>query len=75
MTRDLRRYARQTIFRLLLGALILIFALGDGLIYWIYGPGAAMMGLLCLIAGLTPILLILVALGGLDWIIKRTNRG
>jgi hypothetical protein len=74
MTRDLRRFARQTSFRLILGGLVLIFVVGDGLVYWVYGPGAAAMGLVCLVAGLTPILLILLFLGIVDWITKRANR-
>jgi hypothetical protein len=74
VTRDLRRYARQTSFRLILGGLVLIFLVGDGLVYWVYGPGAAFMGLVCLAAGLTPILLIVMFLGIVDWITKRANR-
>jgi hypothetical protein len=74
MTRDLRRYAKQTNVRLILGALVLIFLLGDGLVYWIYGSGAAAIGLVCLAAGLTPVLLIVLFLNLLDWIEKRANR-
>jgi hypothetical protein len=72
--RDLRRFARQTNIRLIVGALLLVFILGDGLIYVIYGPGAAVMGFTCLLAGLAPILLILLALALIDWIVKRANR-
>lgn len=72
--RDLRKYARQTNFRILVGALFLIFIIGDGLIYLIYGPGAAAMGFTCLLGGLTPVLLILLALFIIDWIVKRANR-
>ncbi len=72
--RDLRRYARQTNLRLIVGALLLVFVIGDGLIYVIYGPASALMGLICLLAGLSPILLILLALALMDWIVKRANR-
>ena len=72
--RDLRKYARQTNFRLVIGALVLIFFIGDGLIYLIYGPAAAAMGFSCLLAGLTPVLLILLALLVMDWIVKNANR-
>ena len=75
MTRDLRKYARQTNVRLGVGAFLLLFIIGLGLIYFIYGPGAAMMGFLCLLAGLTPLVLIFLALALLDWINKRANRG
>ncbi|RME88715.1 MAG: hypothetical protein D6770_06350 [Anaerolineae bacterium] len=73
MSRDLRHYARQTNFRLLLGALVLLFVVGDGLIYLIYGKGAAVMGLLCLFAGLTPVLLVMLVLALLDWVAKRVD--
>ena len=56
--RDIRRYANQTQVRLVVGALLLLFIVGDGLIYVIYGQGAALMGLLCLGAGLLPVIAI-----------------
>lgn len=71
--RDLRAYARQTNVRLALGAFILLFGVGLGLIYFIYGRGAALAGLLCLLGGLVPITLILFALYGMDWIVKRAR--
>jgi len=74
MTRDLREYAKQTNVRLGVGAFLVLFIVGIGLIYFIYGPGAAVMGALCLLAGLTPILLIVLSLAILDWIQKRANR-
>jgi TM2 domain-containing membrane protein YozV len=74
MTRDLRKYARQTNVRLVAGALFLIFIIGDGLIYLFYGSSAALLGLLCLLAGLTPVLLIVFVLLFFDWIRKRANR-
>jgi hypothetical protein len=72
--RDLRNYAKQTNVRLAVGAFLLLFIVGVGLIYVIYGPGAAVMGLLCLLAGLLPILLIALSLAILDWIQQRANR-
>ncbi|MEW5828420.1 MAG: hypothetical protein AB1846_05975 [Chloroflexota bacterium] len=72
--RDLRRYARQTNVRLIAGAVLLVFVIGDGLIYVIYGLAPALMGFACLLAGLSPILLILLALALMDWIVKRANR-
>ncbi len=73
MKRDLREYARQTNVRLALGAFFLLFVVGLGLIYLIYGPGAAGLGFLCLLAALVPIVLILFALYGMDWIVKRAR--
>jgi hypothetical protein len=74
MSRDLRKYANQTTARLIGGGLLLIFLVGDGLIYLIYGQAAALSGLICIGIGLFPILLILIALTIIDWIVKRANR-
>jgi hypothetical protein len=74
MTRDLRKYARQTNVRLGVGAVFLLLVVGVGLIYAIYGPGAAVTGLLCLSIGVLPLLLIFIALAVMDWIQKRANR-
>lgn len=72
--KDMREYARQTQYRLIIGALIILFVVGDGLIYLIYGSGAALMGVLCLGAGLLPLLLIVLILWFLDWVVKRANQ-
>jgi hypothetical protein len=74
MIRDLRKYARQTNFRLAVVGLVLLFGLGTLLIYWFYGPSAAIGGLLCMGVGLVPIALILVFFAVADWIVKRANR-
>ena len=74
MTRDLRKYARQTNVRIGAGAFLLLLVVGIGLIYVIYGAGAAVGGLLCLGAALVPILLIILSLAVLDWIQKRADR-
>ena len=71
MTRDLRRYARQTTIRLITGAILLIFLVGGGLILYFYGSGALAMGILCFITGLTPVVLIILILTLLEWIVKR----
>ncbi len=74
MTRDLRKYTSQTNVRLGVGAFVLLFVVGSGLIWWIYGFGAAIMGLLCLLGALVPIGLIWLFLGGLDLLVKRINK-
>jgi len=74
MSHDLRRYGSQTTFRLVIGALVILFTIGVGAIWIIYGPYAALMGLLCLIGALVPIGLIVFFIFGLDWIVKRANR-
>ena len=73
MGRDLRDYARQTNVRLFVGFIFLLFVVGDGLVYLIFGPGAAGMGALCLVGGLAPLLLIWLALAALDWIVKKNR--
>ena len=65
MGRDLRQYARQTNFRLLVGFIILLLVVGDGLIYIFYGKSAAATGLFCILAGLVPVILLVVVF----WII------
>ncbi len=72
--RDLRSYARQTNVRLIAGGLLVLFIVGDGLIYLFYGTGAALTGLLCLLGGLVPIVLIILFMLLLDWVVKRANR-
>ena len=71
MSRDLRRYAKQTNFRLIVGFTLLLFIVGDGLIYLIYGLGAALMGLLCLVGVSVPLALIVLALWIIDWVAKQ----
>jgi hypothetical protein len=72
--RDLNKYNRGTNIRLIVGAVILIFLIGDGLIFIIYGSGPAGMGLICLFVGLFPVLLIACVIFLLNWSVKRANR-
>ena len=74
MSRDLRRYMKDTDVRLIVGAVALLFIVGDGLIWIIYGLGAAVMGLLCMLGAFIPIGLIFLFLNLSDWIVKRANR-
>ncbi len=74
MTRDLRKYARQTNVRLIVGALLLLFVIGLGLIYYFYGSAAALMGGLCLLMALVPVGLTALVLWLMDWIRKRADR-
>ena len=73
MSRDLRKYSKQTNARLLWGAFILLFIVGVGLIWLIYGEGAGGMALLCLLAVLVPIILILGTFLAIDWILSRAR--
>jgi hypothetical protein len=73
LSRDLRKYSKETNLRLLWGAFILLFIVGVGLIWLIYGQGAGGMALLCLLAALVPILLILGVFLAIDWILSRAR--
>ena len=73
MTRDLRRYAKQTNIRLIIGGIAILVIIGDGLILLFYGLDAAVMGLLCLVIGLMPLLLIWVVLSIFGWVVRRSN--
>jgi hypothetical protein len=72
--RDLRSYARQTNTRLVIGGLCLLFVVGLGLIYVFYGSRAALLGFLCLVLGLAPLVLIWLALLTVEWVTKRADR-
>jgi hypothetical protein len=71
--RDLRAYARSTQVRLILGGLLIILVVGNGLIWLIYGTGAALLALSCTGIGLAPGLLIVIWLWTVDWIVRRAR--
>jgi len=73
MTRDLRKYSRQTNFHLLVGFFLLLLVIGIGLIYLIYGRNAALMGLLCTGAALIPMGLIWLVLWVMGLVVKKAN--
>jgi hypothetical protein len=73
MSRDLRRYARQTNVRLFIGFFLILFFLGDGLIWYFYGRGPALFGLLCLVGGSAPLILIAVAFWVMELVVKRAK--
>ncbi len=75
MGRDLRQYSRQTNLRLVLGFILVLFVVGDGLIYLFYGRNAAIAGFLCLFAALGPVILIFIALSIINWIARRNDQG
>ncbi|NCP88324.1 MAG: hypothetical protein CO094_11190 [Anaerolineae bacterium CG_4_9_14_3_um_filter_57_17] len=74
MTKNLRDFAAQTNTRLVAGGLLLLFIGAPLLIGWLYGLGAALTALLCLLGSLVPLGLIWLAMIGLDVIVKRANR-
>jgi len=74
VSRNLRDYARKTNVRLGVGAFFLLFIIGIGLIYLIYGKEAAALGFLCLMLALVPIVMIALVFLVFDWIMKRAGR-
>ncbi len=75
MGRNLREHASQTNRQLVVGFLVLVFVVGDGLIYLLFGRQAALMGLICLIAALAPVVLVWLALGFVGWLGNRLDQG
>ncbi len=73
--RDLRAYARGTQARLILGALLLLFTVGGGLIWAVYGREAAGLAAICVAAGLAPVLLIFLWLAVVDWASRKGRDG
>lgn len=73
MSRDLHKYAMQTNRRLVIGVLLILFIIGLGLIWWLYGHGAAAFGLICLLGAFIPIALIMFIIFGLDFFLKKNN--
>jgi hypothetical protein len=71
MSSDLQKYSRQTIFRLVVGVLAILFIIGGGLIYLIYGAAPAAFGLLCLGGALLPVVAISAILKLFEWIVNR----
>jgi hypothetical protein len=70
MKRDLREYAKKTNIQLGAGAFGLLFVIGLGLIWLIYGGEAASLGLFCLMAGLAPVVIIVLLFFAIDWILR-----
>jgi hypothetical protein len=74
MSRDLRRYARNTNVQLFIGFFLILLIVGEGLIYIMYGSGAALVGLLCILGSLVPLILIGLAFLVIRWILKRADQ-
>jgi hypothetical protein len=72
--KDLREYARQTTIQLIVGGVILLLVVGEGLIYMFYGIGGAITGLMCIGGGLIPVVLIIAILYLMEWIVKRNDK-
>jgi len=71
VSRDLRKYTSSTQTRLVLGFLLLVFLVGDGLIFIFYGRGAGLAGLICLLGVLLPVLLVVLFLRIAERLVKK----
>lgn len=73
MLRDLRQYGTQTNLRLVAGFVLLLLFVGEGLIWLIYGTGAAIFGLLCIFAAIVPIVFIILILWLAELMLQRAD--
>jgi len=73
MSRDIRQYMKQTETRLILGFLVLVFLIGDGLIFYFYGTGAGIAGLICLAGMMVPVFLIVLFLWIAEKVVKSNQ--
>jgi len=71
--RDLRKYSQQTDRRLILGGILLLFVVGDGLILLVYGKEAAITGLTCMLFGLAPLALIWISLELIAYLARKAD--
>jgi hypothetical protein len=60
--------------QLLVGFVLLLFLIGDGLIYLFYGKEAAIIGMVCTLIGLAPLLVIWLVMLGLGIIVKKARK-
>ncbi len=73
MSRDIRQYMKQTETRLILGFLVLVFLIGDGLIFYFYGTVAGIAGLICLAGLMVPVFLIVLFLWIAEKVVQSTR--
>jgi Na+/phosphate symporter len=71
MSRDLRKYAGQTNVRFILGGLLVILIVGIGLIYVFFDVRAALMGLMCMVIGISILIIIWFSL----WLMEKIVHG
>lgn len=73
--RNLLSYATQTRLRSIFWFTGILIFVGLGLVWYFYGFQAALFGLLCILGFTIPILLITIALFGLDFFLKHIDAG
>jgi len=71
--RDLRKYAKNTDMHLIIGFFVLLIVVGLGLVFFIWGAGAAVTGLICVGVALLPVLAVLGVVWILDYLARRAR--
>ena len=74
MAKDPSKYNTQTRSRLVIWSVILLFTVGLGLIWLVYGNSAALIGFFCLLGMLIPVGLVALVMFGLNRINKKINK-
>jgi hypothetical protein len=64
---------KQTETRLILGFLLLVFLIGDGLIFYFYGTGAGISGLICLAGMMVPVSFVVLFLWIAEKVVKSSQ--
>jgi len=73
MGSELDKYSKQTNRRLIIGFVLILLIIGDGLIYLLYGKESAIFGLICIGAGFVPIIFIWASLQIVEKIAKKSR--
>ena len=71
---NLRRHRTQTDRNLLLGFFAVLFVVGGGLIWLVYGWGAAALGLTCMAMGAVLVGIVTLMMLGLQWLSEWLDR-
>jgi len=56
---------------LFFGVLLLLFLIGDGLIFIFYGEEAGILSLICTALGLSPLILIFISIWFFGWLARK----
>jgi hypothetical protein len=71
--RDLRKYASQTSFRLIVGGISIVIIAGVTATWLIYGKSAALSALICIGIGLLPIAVIILVFILINALLRKYN--
>ena len=74
MKQDLRKYSQQTIKRVVIWGILLIFIIGNLMIFIFYGRQALLTGITCMLSGLLPLGAIYLVFLGLDYFLKKYHQ-